>query len=134
MTPLLAALLLTPAAPVPKPKPPPPFAYAYLGVRMSVSDNTLTIEQPEPHTPAFKAGLRDGDRIVQLGRIRPTSFEQLSDYIIDLRPGTDIYVEVRRNDEIVATRLVLGVRPDTPDYDPAPIFRRRMGLPPPDDR
>lgn len=133
MTPLLATLLLTPAAPVPKPPPPNQFAYSYLGIRMSVSDNLLTIEQPEPHTPAYKAGLRNGDQIVQLGNSRPTGFPQLSEYVIDLRPGTNIYVEVRRGAEVFTTRLTLGLRPDTIEYDPSNIFRKRMGLPDVDD-
>lgn len=133
MTPLLATLLLTPSAPVPKPSPPNQFAYSYLGIRMSVSDNLLTIEQPEPHTPASKAGLRNGDQILQLGNSRPTTFDQLSNYVIDLRPGTVIHVEVKRNGEPFVTRLTLGLRPDTPDFDPTNIFRRRIGLLPVDD-
>jgi predicted metalloprotease with PDZ domain len=128
MTPLLATLLLAPAAPVPKPPPPNRYAYAYLGVRMKTSANRLVIEAPEPGTPSQKAGLRDGDELLQLGTLRPTRFEQLTEYVIDLRPGTDIYIEVRRGGAVVSTRLVLGVRPDTPEYDPRDIFLRRQGV------
>ena len=134
MTPLLATLLLAPAAPVPKPSPPNQHAYAYLGVRMSVADDTLTIEPPLEGTPAHKAGLKGGDQLLQLGTLRPTVFAQISEYVIDLRPGTDIYTEVKRNGAVVTGRLILGLRPDTPDYDPRDIFLKRLGLPLNDDR
>lgn len=128
MTPLLATLLLTPTAPVPKPPPPNQYAYGFLGIRMSVSDRRLTIDPPEAGTPAHKSGLQGGDEILQLGTLRPSVFAEISEYIIDLRPGTDIYVEVHRNGEIVKLRLILGVRPDTPEYDPRDIFLKRAGL------
>lgn len=134
MTPLLAALLLTPAAPVPKPPPLNQRAYAYVGIRMSPTDERLMIEPPEPGTPSYRAGMKGGDQILQLGTLRPTAFEQISDYIIDRRPGTDIYVEVRRNGQIVSMRLTLGIRPSPPDYpDPRDIFLKRMGIPLPDE-
>jgi len=129
MTPLLATLLLTPAAPVPKPPPPPQNAYAYLGIRMSPSDARLAIEPPEVGTPSYWAGLRGGDEIVQLGTMRPTAFDQISEYTLDQRPGADLYVEVRRNGKIVSMRLILGVRPSPPEYpDPRDIFLKRAGL------
>jgi len=136
MTPLLATLLLTPAAPVPKPSPPPQNAYAYLGIRMSPSDARLAIESPEIGAPSHRAGLRGGDEIVQLGVMRPTTFDQISEYILDQRPGTDLYVEVRRNGKIVSSRLVLGVRPGPPEYpDPRDLFLKRAGIAVPyDDR
>ena len=133
MTPLLATLLLTPAAPVPKPPPPPQYAYSYLGVQMNANSDQLVIDPPEEGTPSHKAGLKAGDELVQIGKIRPTKFEEIPEYVIDLRPGTELYVEVRRNGEIVTARLVLGVRPDTARFDPSPIFLRRRGIPIPDD-
>ena len=134
MTPLLAALLLAPAAPVPKPPPPNQHAYAYLGVRMSVADDALTIEPPLEGTPAQQAGLKGGDQLLQLGTLRPTAFAQISEYVLDLRPGTDIYVEVKRNGAVVKTRLVLGLRPDPPEYpNPRNVFLKRQGLPLQDD-
>lgn len=123
----LTLLAAAPAAPVPKPRPPDPTACAYVGVKMNTSqaqNPQLRIDTPEPGTPAAAAGLRAGDEIVRFGTIRPTTFYDFADYVLDLRPGTKVLLEVRRNEQTKFVWVTLGVRPPPPDY-PDPDFSRK---------
>lgn len=129
MLPLTLTLLAAaPAAPVPRPAPPDPTGYAYVGVRMSVNtDQTrrLRVDEPDPGTPAAKAGLREGDEIVRFGYLsEPRNFYDFADYVIDLRPGTKVLVEVVRGGQTKTLWLTLEVRPPPPDY-PDPDFSRK---------
>jgi len=130
MFPTMTAVLLAtaPTAPVPKPAPLDPRAYAYVGVWMSNvrdRDAQLRIDQPLPGTPAADAGLQEGDEIVRLGEKDTKTFPDFADYILDLRPGTRLLVEVKRNGESKLLWLTLGVRPPPPEY-PDPDFSRKM--------
>src|SRR5437762_673399 len=121
---LLLAAALAPAAPVPKPRPPNPMGFAYVGVRVSVEDarDGVTIDAPEPDTPAARAGLRLGDRLVGIGGKTVANFDEFADHVIDLRPGTRVVVEVRRNGELLRVWVTLGERPA--DYG-EPDFSRK---------
>lgn len=130
MFPTLTAVMLAtaPAAPVPRPAPLEPRAYAYIGVMMSNirdPDTQLRIDQPLPGTPAAAAGLREGDEIVRLGEKGTKTFADFADYILDLRPGTRLLVEVKRNGQPKRIWVTLGVRPPPPDY-PEPDFSRKL--------
>ena len=128
----LTLLAATPAAPVPKPPPPDPNGYAYVGVRMADrGDNPrLRIDAPDDGTPAALAGLREGDELVRFGDIWPTTFNEFADHVLDLRPGTRVRVEVRRNGETKVLWVTLLVRPPPPDY-PDPDFTRKRRSPAP---
>lgn len=68
-----------------------------LGIEISVRDGLLTIVTPIEDTPAWKAGLKAGDRIVKIeGKL--TRDLSLSDAVKQLRgePGTDVNITVLR--------------------------------------
>lgn len=121
---LLLAAALAPAAPVPKPPPPSPMGFAYVGVRVSAEEGAagFGIDTPEAGTPASRAGLRKGDWVVAIGGQTVKTFEEFADYVVDLRPGTRVVVEVRRNGEPVKVWVTLGERPA--DYG-EPDFSRK---------
>ena len=122
----LLSLSASPAAPVPKERPQNPFCWAYMGVRLQNGNaESLQINPPEPGTPSYKAGLQGGDVLLKLGTIEPKTFEDLQRYILGLRPGTVIAVELRRGREILTVRLRLEERPNTDDYQVLPGFMRR---------
>jgi len=97
------------AAPVPKSPPPDPFGQGYLGVR--VTSGTMTLSVVELNTPAANAGMKAGDSLVKVGPIQPQEFEEVRQLIGGMRPGTIIKVTVRRGNDDVQTRIVLGARP-----------------------
>jgi len=66
-----------------------------------------TVGQVQPNTPAARAGLRQGDRILSLaGRPTPT-FADLANATA-VRPGEMVVVRVQRGDMTRNLRLVLG--------------------------
>lgn len=71
-----------------------------LGIEISVRDGLLTVITPIDDTPAFKAGIKAGDRIVKIENDL-TKDLTLSDAVKKLRgdPGTDIHITVLREEE-----------------------------------
>ena len=71
-----------------------------LGIEISIRDGLLTVITPIEDTPAWKAGIKAGDRIVKIeGEL--TKDITLGDAVKKLRgkPGTDVNVTVLREDE-----------------------------------
>jgi S1-C subfamily serine protease len=128
MTEVILTLLVLASvlAPVPADPPPDPLAWGYLGVR--VATGSLMISQIEPNTPAARAGLRVDDDLIEIGSLKPHSFDEVAEHIATFRPGTVLRVVVRRGAETKAFTIRLGVRP--PDL-PTPVWSRRP-LPHPD--
>jgi len=93
-----------------------------IGIQVSYDDGALTVVSPLVGTPAYKAGLRSGDRIVRIGQT-PTEEITLSDAIklIKGKPGTAVKLGVVRatggdakafsiTREIIHVQTVLGDR------------------------
>lgn len=120
---MLAALLaVAPGAPLPKEPQPNPLSWAYMGVRVQSSlEGPLQISAPEAGTPAFKAGLKEGDVIIKLGPLEPRNFDDMIRFVFAQRPGTILDVTVKRGGETVTLPLRLAERPDLPDYS-VPTF------------
>ncbi len=71
--------------------------YGGIGAYVSVRDNTYIISRPFYNGPAYKAGLRSGDRIVEVeGEIMVGS--DLDDLVRRLKgvPGTDVRIKIYR--------------------------------------
>ncbi len=87
-----------------------------LGIEISIRDGLLTVITPIEDTPAWKAGIMAGDRIVKIGD-QLTRDLSLSDAVKLLRgdPGTDVTVTVLREAEFkimdfTITREVIHVQ------------------------
>jgi len=86
-----------------------------LGIEISIKDGLLTIISPLEDTPAHKAGIKAGDRIVKIdGEL--TKDITLLDAVKKLRgrPGTDVTVTILREDEkrvfdLKVTRAVIKI-------------------------
>ena len=124
----LLALVVTGLAPVPPDPVPDPLAWGYLGIR--VLQGSLEVSSVEPDTPAERAGLQSGDRLVKVGTLEPQSFEQVAEHISTFRPGSKLRVEVRRGDAVKVFEVRLGVRPSNL---PPPPNGTRPPLPVDDD-
>jgi S1-C subfamily serine protease len=113
-------------APVPREPAPNPLARAAIGV--SADQNSLLVTNVYPHMPAGKAGVRTGDRIVRVGRLVPTEFNQVVNHICSFRPGAVLEIEVDRGGERKVFRMKLAARPEEYDnpnrgpYPPLPVF------------
>ncbi len=71
-----------------------------LGIEISIRDGLLTIITPIEDTPAWKVGLKAGDRIVKIEK-EVTKDMTLSDAVSKLRgkPGTDVHITILREEE-----------------------------------
>ncbi|HOX54172.1 MAG: S41 family peptidase [Candidatus Omnitrophica bacterium] len=71
-----------------------------LGIEISIKDSLLTIITPIEDTPAWKAGIKAGDRIVKIGDELTRDFT-LTDAVKRLRgkPGTKVSITVLRESE-----------------------------------
>jgi carboxyl-terminal processing protease len=71
-----------------------------LGIEISIRDGLLTVVTPIEDTPAWKAGMKPGDRVVKIEK-ELTKDMTLSEAVKKLRgdPGTKIHLTVLREDE-----------------------------------
>ena len=72
-------------------------SFGGLGIEITLKDDILTVVSPIEGTPAFKAGLTTGDRIVKIDGLS-TKDMQLSDAVKRMRgkPGTKVTISVVR--------------------------------------
>ena len=71
-----------------------------LGLEVSMKDNVLTVVSPIDDTPAMRAGLQPGDKIVEINK-NSTQKMSLNDAVQQMRgvPGTSVNIGIIRKDE-----------------------------------
>lgn len=106
------------AAPAPAPPPPPPApplslpAAPWLGVQMDAgSDIGVTVERVVRGSPADKAGLKQGDRIVGVDGTKTTAPGQVTRAVGQHKVGDTATVEYERRGSAVTATVVLAQRP-----------------------
>lgn len=90
-------------------------SFGGIGIRIGLEDGQLVIVEPMEGTPAFKAGLKHGDRIVK----------------IDGHPTTGLTLQeaVRRMRGPVGSRVILSImRTGAPDTEDVPIVRAKIEI------
>lgn len=101
---------------------------SWLGVMLSGgSDQTegVTIQRVHPRGPAAQAGLKSGDRVMELNDQPVESVEQLTDMVQDYEPGAELKLTVRRGEQDIDLSARLG------DVREAPLqwFRQSFRMP-----
>jgi S1-C subfamily serine protease len=117
-TALLAMMLVSvlEAASVPKPSAKAdPLGRGYMGVYANRDGNSgeasLVIDSVIANSAAASAGLKAGDRFVEIGPLRPRSFDEVRGLVGSLRPGTRLDLIMLRNGSEIKLAIVLGDRP-----------------------
>jgi hypothetical protein len=90
---------------VPPPVRPGP-KRAFLGV--TLEKNTTTVSQVSKDSPAERAGVRPGDKILALGTARIAAVTDLLRALQALQPGTEVNLEIQRGEKAHVLRVKLG--------------------------
>ena len=83
----------------------------YLGVRASDEADDCRIGQVVPGSPAARAGLLPDDVITRIAGKKVHTFDDLIGQVQTRQPGDEVDIQVRRGEETVTVRAVLGKRP-----------------------
>ncbi len=81
----------------------------YLGV--SFAGDTTSIKAVTPGGPAHRAGLRKGDRLEQMGKVRVASAADARDQLLACKPGDELLLTVRREDKPMSLTVKVGSPP-----------------------
>lgn len=74
---------------------------------LGIEPSSLYISSVQPGSPAEKAGLKRGDRLVSIGGKTLTEWEQVIELVKTYDPsGTPLQIEIRRNGEVMAFSLI----------------------------
>jgi serine protease Do len=111
---------------------------SYLGVMVQEVDSDrakalklheeagVEITRVEPDSPAEKAGLKDGDAIMQYNGQRVEGMEQFSRLVRETPPGRDVKVDIVRGGAAQTVMVKVGVR-----HSVTPFMIAPMATPPP---
>jgi pimeloyl-ACP methyl ester carboxylesterase len=82
----------------------------YLGA--AFDGDTTAVRSTAPGGPAHRAGLRRGDRVVQVGSAKVGSLAELRRRVGAAKPGDKLDVAVRRGDKTLTLTVQVGAPPD----------------------
>jgi serine protease Do len=84
---------------------------AYLGIQADPDAKNCLVSSVQAGSPAEKAGMKPMDIIVKFDGQKVEAFDDLGALIRKKKPGDEVAVEIRRGDETVTLKVVLGRRP-----------------------
>ncbi len=86
---------------------------AYFGVVAFDGDSEpgLCASAVAPASPAYKAGIRGGDRVLRVGQVPVNSRQALLEVVAKSAPGEVLAVELRRGEQRMVLQVVLERRP-----------------------
>jgi len=93
---------------------PAPAAKAYLGIAVQENEaghDGVVVRGFSPESPAGKAGLKEGDRIVMAGDKAVKTFADLKDAVASHKPGDKLALKVMRDDKEQAVTVTLVKEP-----------------------
>ena len=109
----------------------------YLGVRINTSGpqggdlKGVEVSSVDENLPASKAGIRKGDRIVEVNKIKIDNFDQLKEAITSFAAGDKVTVVVLRNQKRLKFFPILTKFPEPPSTTtPRPIKPGNIVRPP----
>lgn len=82
----------------------------FIGVRGAAEEPVARITEVFPETPAERAGIKPGDIVLKLGGEPVTNFASLTDLIGRANPGETLAIVVKRGEERLELRIVIGKR------------------------
>jgi S1-C subfamily serine protease len=85
---------------------------AYVGVQSDTNSTAkgAAVSTVQPGTPAEKAGLKNGDVIVEFDGVRLDTWDDFTREVTKKKPGDKVKLKVKRGDKEIEYELVLGER------------------------
>ena len=83
----------------------------YLGVRLSETDDGVTLANVIEDDPADRAGLESGDVVLQAGGKPVDSAEDIQSAVSAKKPGEQLELQIRRGNDEQTVTVTLGTRP-----------------------
>lgn len=88
------------------------FTPAWLGAAAEEREGTVVVTFVAPNSPAEKAGLEVGDRLLELGETKLSEVSQLVDVLRQRHPGDRILMTFRRGEQVQQVEVELEQRPE----------------------
>ena len=88
-----------------------------LGTDPEIGEPGALIVEVQQGTPAAEAGLMEGDLIVQMDEEAVSTFTELAAKVQFRVPGTEVKLEVVRDEERIELTVIIGSRPTAEDSD-----------------
>jgi len=86
--------------------------HAYMGVRLTDTEDGVTIAGIESGSPADKAGLQEGDVVTKIGGDKVDDVASLTAKIRSRKPGDKVTIEVTRDGKSHEAEVTLGTFPN----------------------
>lgn len=85
----------------------------FLGLMLGFDpdQNEVLIKGLIPKTAAAKADLKEGDVVLQVGDVKPTTLKEAVDAVRGRKPGSEIILRVRRDGKEQEVKAKVGVMP-----------------------
>jgi len=101
------------ANPTAQPKP-------FLGVEIDPVDNggSIAVREVAPESPAAKAGIKAGDRVIKIGDQEVKGVKQFLEAVAANKPGDQLTLQIRRAGKELDLTLTVGTWPATPEFLP----------------
>jgi serine protease Do len=103
----------------------------YLGMHVDGRGDGIRVTQVSPNTPAERAGIQTDDVILKFAGAEVASRAELIDELWTTEPGQRVEVEVKRGEETLKLRIVVGgvarPLPGSPAYEPRERRREPRG-------
>ncbi len=93
--------------------------YSGIGATVRTQDNVMTIIEPRKGYPADNAGLKAGDKLVQIGEIKVADFEGDAGDLLQGSPGSKIKVVYERQGNTATTIIERS----SVDIDAVPFYK-----------
>lgn len=84
----------------------------YLGVEIRETPGAVVVVAVEPGSPAEKAGIEAGDRVISFGGRQIESMDQFVDLVRGTEPGTEVEVVLGGPGGARSVTVVVGARPN----------------------
>src|SRR6516165_9042407 len=84
----------------------------FLGIGLKPDEEKVVIEHVEPGSPAEKAGLKEGDVLVKVGKTEVTDAASVIKAVQGSKPGDKLDVVIKRDGKEQTIEVTVGKKPD----------------------